>query len=236
MFPASDNDSAASSERRPSFEATTWPALPTDIPRSSLYNEQSFRSRSSEEDAHFGASPSLDGYLIHQHMQHANSDVRQEGPAPPTSPETHVECHAAGYLSDSHLYPKSRGLGAAPPREFPSFRRTRSRKAVLERKRNHVIKHALARGTVAPGQPAKGWRVRDGRHLEMKWRGPEHVQVFTTSLKTVYMCLWLCIRLIEPDRSLCSSLCAARNMYKRGLRDAQHSLPSHPECSLLRRN
>lgn len=88
------------------------------------------------------------------------------------------------YLSDSQLYPDIRhrrhaSASSARLRALPSLRRGdagRRRTAVLERKRNNVMKQALSRGTVAPGQPAKVWRVRDGKFHQMEWKGPTNLE------------------------------------------------------------
>lgn len=83
------------------------------------------------------------------------------------------------YLSDSDLYPDAlrhrRHVSASSIRlrTLPSLRRgERKKTAVLERKRNSVMQQALSRGTVAPGQPSKVWRVRDGKFLQTEWKGP----------------------------------------------------------------
>lgn len=94
--------------------------------------------------------------------------------------------HRDHYLSDSQLpteeFSHRRNVSASSVRlrTLPSLRRGESgkrRPAVLQRKRNNVMKQALSRGTVAPGQPSKVWRVRDGKFLQMDWTGPAILEV-----------------------------------------------------------
>jgi hypothetical protein len=91
------------------------------------------------------------------------------------------------YMSDSQLSPDASvrhkrftSTSSARLSRLPSLRRGetgRRRPAVLERKRNNVMMQALTRGTVAPGQPSKVWRVRDGKFHQMEWKGPDRIEV-----------------------------------------------------------
>jgi hypothetical protein len=167
-----------------------------------------------------GASPSLDGYLMHHpdgylhdeqsspgrlnlRLSNGPTDLNEDEYAlelsevslephslPPATPESVKGSPAEpNYLSDSQLYPSSihrrlLSAGSARLRALPSLRRGdagRRRKAVLERKRNSVMSHALSRGTVAPGQPSRVWRVRDGKFHQMDWKGPASLQVHPSS-------------------------------------------------------
>lgn len=140
-------------------------------------------------DSHGSQSPRR----LHVHLNSIQTEIHRDGyssdghagPAQraatvPESPTTEPN-----YLSDSHLYPEVRqrkhvSSNSKRLRALPSLRRGdagRRRTAVLERKSNSVMKHALSRGTVAPGQPSKAWRVRDGKFHQMNWKGRVTLEV-----------------------------------------------------------
>eukprot|EP00892_Ulva_mutabilis_P004846 jgi/Ulvmu1/2733/UM014_0190.1 len=110
--------------------------------------------RDSEADFQYGVSPSLAGFL-----GNSRPDLKGEDAiTPPASQIVPLRLSTAkstpdadqGYLSDSHIASASRDLSSAV---------TRSR--LRNQKPNKTMKHAIAQGTVAPGQPSK---VRRAKH------------------------------------------------------------------------
>lgn len=119
----------------------------------------------------------------HSAMPHATQDSTAKQATPAAADPNY---HSDHYLSDSQLHTegvrhrRNESASSQRLRTLPSLRRGESgkkRTAVLQRKRNNVMKQALSRGTVAPGQPSKVWRVRDGTFLQMDWTGPDVLEV-----------------------------------------------------------
>lgn len=109
----------------------------------------------SEADFQYSVSPSLAGFLGNSHPDRQKVDDA----APPSgSPAMNTQPSVArsapdaeqGYLSDSQIPSASRDLSSAV-----------ARSRLVNKKPNKTMKHAIAQGTVAPGQPSK---VRRAKH------------------------------------------------------------------------